>query len=179
LRPLQILYLNVITDVFPALALGLGEGNPDIMQRPPRKHSEAVLTRKHWSAIGGWSGLIAVCVLAALLLALHLLQYDTGRAVTISFLTLAFAKLWFVFNLREPGSSFLNNAIVRNVWVWLAIALCIGLLFLAVFLPGLSDVLKTVPPTGSGWLLLLGISLVPFIVGQTRRVVQAYRRSRE
>jgi len=177
LRPLQILYLNVITDVFPAIALGVGRGAPDIMQRPPRPHGEPVLTRGHWQAIAGWSSLLGGCVLAALVVALHGLGFSEQRAVTVSFLTLAFGKLWFVYNLRDPGSSPLRNDVVRNGWVAGAIVLCIALLLAAVKVPPLSAVLRTTEPGRAGWLLLLGVSLIPFLVGQVLREFQR-RRSR-
>jgi Ca2+-transporting ATPase len=172
LLPLQILYLNVVTDVFPALALGMGKGDPDVMMRDPRPRDESVLTRGHWSAVGGWAVLLAACVLAALVVAFYGLDFTPRHAVTISFLTLAFAKLWFVFNLRRPASSFFRNDIVRNPYVAGAIALCTALLLAAVYLPGISDLLKTENPTRPGWLLALGMSLVPFIFGQVLRIIQ-------
>jgi len=179
LLPLQILYLNVITDVFPALALGVGKGEPDVMQREPRPRHESVLTGGHWAAIGGWAFLLAACVLAALVIALYGLNFDQRRAVTVSFLTLAFGKLWFVYNLRSSGSSLLQNSVVRNPYVGGAIAFCTLLLLAAVYLPGISDLLQTANPTWRGWLLILAMSMVPFAVGQTLRIVQAGKRRDE
>jgi Ca2+-transporting ATPase len=175
LLPLQILYLNVITDVFPALALGMGEGEPDVMKRQPRPRRESVLTGGHWSAIGGWAALLAACVLASLAIAFYGLGFDHQHAVTISFLTLAFGKLWFVINLRRPGSALLNNDIVKNPYIAGSIVLCALLLLAAVYLPGLADVLKTENPTGPGWLVVLGMSLVPFVIGQVLRTIQRAR----
>jgi Ca2+-transporting ATPase len=175
LLPLQILYLNVVTDVFPALALGMGKGEPDVMRRKPRPRSEPVLTRAHWSAIGGWSVLVAVCVLGALIVASYLLGFEQKQAVTASFLTLAFGKLWFVFNLRNPGSRLLDNDIVRNPYIAGSIALCAALLIAAVYLPGLSAILKTQDPGLRGWLLVLGMSLIPFVLGQGLRLAQTLR----
>ncbi len=177
LLPLQILYLNVITDVFPALALGMGQGEPDIMQKKPRPRSESVLTGKHWSAIGGWSVLISGCVLGGLAVALYLLGFEQQRAVTVSFLTLAFGKLWFVYNLRTPGSRMFANDVVRNPYLAGSILLCIGFLLAAVYVPLLSGLLKTKDPGPQGWLLLLGMSLIPYLWGQTIRAVQFMRRS--
>ena len=177
LRPLQILFLNLVTDVFPALALGVGEGDPQAMERPPRSPKESLLTRGHWLAIGGWSALVAACVLAAISLATFGLELDTTTAVTISFLTLAFAKLWFVLNLRDPDTRPWNNDVIRNGWVWGATLLCIVLLLMAVYLPGLSTLLKTRPPGFSGWLCLLGMSLVPLVVGQV--VLTAWKPGRD
>ncbi|MDZ7757717.1 cation-transporting P-type ATPase [Rhodohalobacter sp.] len=172
LLPLQILYLNVITDVFPALALGMGKGEPGIMNQKPHQKNEPVLTKSHWLSIGGWSFIISVCVLAALALAIYRFGFDQEQAVTISFLTLAFGKLWFVFNLRSPGSRFLSNEIIENRYVAGAIFLCVVLLLAAVYLPGLSDVLGTQDPGQTGWFLLLGMSLVPFVIGQGIRAFQ-------
>jgi Ca2+-transporting ATPase len=166
LRPLQILFLNVVTDVFPALALGVGKGDPRVMDQPPRSPKEALLTRSHWLAIGGWSSLVAACVLVALSVAIQGMELDTMTAVTVSFLTLAFAKLWFVLNLREPDTRLWDNDVIRNGWVWGAILLCIVLLLSAVYLPGLCTLLQTKPPGFNGWLCVLGMSLVPLILGQ-------------
>jgi Ca2+-transporting ATPase len=175
LLPLQILYLNVVTDVFPALALGVGEGDPRVMERPPRDPQEAVLTRRHWLEIGAWAVGIAACVLGGLGVALIVFDFPQPRAVTVSFLTLAFGKLWFVFNLRDPGSRFLRNDVVRNTWVWAAIGLCIGLLLAAVYLPGLSNVLRTEALGGIGWGLVLALSVPPLIAGQIIRGRQSQR----
>jgi Ca2+-transporting ATPase len=173
LLPLQILYLNVITDVFPALALGMGEGEPDVMKREPRPRGESVLTVGHWSAIGGWALLLAASVLAGLVIAFYGLDFEYRHAVTISFLTLAFGKLWFVFNLRRPGSALFNNDIVKNPYIAGSIVLCALLLLAAVYLPGLSDVLKTENPTAPGWMVVFGLSLVPFVIGQVLRTIQS------
>ncbi len=173
LLPLQILYLNVITDVFPALALGMGKGEPGIMRKQPRPKDEAVLTVSHWLAIAGWSFVISTSVLIALALAVYQMGFDQNQAVTISFLTLAFGKLWFVYNLRGSGSRFFSNEITSNKYIAGSILLCIVLLLAAVYLPGLSDVLNTQDPGRSGWALLLGMSLIPFVIGQLIRAFQS------
>lgn len=165
LRPLQILFLNVGTDVFPALALGIGKGHADVMTSPPRDPDEAVLTRHHWLAIVGWSVVIAIIVLIALLTALLWLDFDESTSITVSFLTLGFAKLWFVFNLRDHDAKRFNNDIIRNRWLWAAIGLCVCLLLAAVYLPGLSDVLQTRQLNATGWGLVLLLSLAPALLG--------------
>ncbi|MFO8034545.1 MAG: cation-transporting P-type ATPase [Candidatus Bipolaricaulota bacterium] len=164
--PLQILFLNLVTDVFPALALAGGEGDPRVMKRPPRDPSEPILTRGHWLAVGGYGMVITTAVLGALSVARYGLNLPTEEAVTMSFLTLAFAQLWHVFNMRDVGTGPLANDIVRNPFVWAALALCSGLLVASVHMPGLSAVLKTEPLTLREWLWALAISLLPWLVGQ-------------
>lgn len=114
LRPLQILYLNVVTDVFPALALGVGRGRPEVMNNPPRDKDEPVVPRHHWTAIIAWSIVIAICVMAALMIAGYVIGYDVPSAVTVSFLTLALGKLWYVFNLRDHDAPRFDNDIVHT-----------------------------------------------------------------
>jgi Ca2+-transporting ATPase len=172
LRALQILYLNVVTDVFPALALGVSPGDEQVMCHSPRDPKEPVLTRRHWLTILGWGVGIAICVLGALGLAMQWLGLTEKAAVTLSFLTLAFAKLWFVFNLRDRTSTLWHNAVVRNPFIWGSIVLCIGLLLLAVYLPGLSALLDTEPPRLKGWALVGVLSLLPFLVGQVILTIQ-------
>ncbi|MFW6154764.1 MAG: cation-translocating P-type ATPase [Planctomycetota bacterium] len=166
LLPLQILYLNMLTDVFPALALGVGKGGEGVMHRPPRPHGESILTRRHWQAIGGWGVGIAACVLAVLTTGWLGLGLERRAAVTMSFLTLGFSKLWFVYNLREPTSDWWDNPILRNPWIWGATGLCVALLIAAVYLPGLSTLLKTRSPGLAGWGLILTFSALPVLVGQ-------------
>jgi len=174
--PLQILFLNLVTDVFPALALGVGEGEPRMMQRPPRDPREPILEPHHWYTIGGYGLLITLAVLGALAVALVLLEMERQRAVTISFLTLAFAQLWHVFDMRGSDSKVLRNEITRNRWVWGSLVLCIGLLLGALYIPGLSDVLEVTHPGRSGWLLVAGMSLMPMIVAQLVKIALRSRR---
>jgi len=164
--PLQILFLNLVTDVFPALALGLGEGSEDVVERPPRPGSEQILMREHWKAMAVWACLITVAVLGAFWLAIVGFGMDDSRAVTVSFLTLAFAQLWHVFNMRLRGSRVSRNAVVGNPWVWAALGICVSLLAAAVWLPPFARVLGVVSPGLDGWGLVLGMSLFPAVAGQ-------------
>jgi Ca2+-transporting ATPase len=173
--PLQILYLNMIGDVFPALALGVGKGDPSKMQHPPRDSKEPILTDRHWIVIGIYGLMIALPVLGSFFLAFTRLNMDKNQAITVAFLTLAFARLWHVFNMRDRGSTLLLNDVTRNPFIWGALGLCTGLLIAAVYLPGLSLVLSMVQPGLTGWLVIFGMSLIPLAVGQVLKL--SFRRS--
>jgi len=166
LLPLQILFLNIVTDVFPALALAAGEGNPGIMGQSPRSKNEPIMTGKHWMGVSGYGLLISIAVLGAFLIALKVLNMSEQEAVTISFLTLAFAQLWHVFNMRERGSGLTQNAMVKNPFVWGALVLCTFLLLLTIYVPLLSTVLKVANPGMIGMALVLGMSFLPLVFGQ-------------
>ena len=172
LLPLQILFLNAINDVFPALALGVGAGNPTLMQRPPRDSKESIITTKHWWAIALYGLLIAASVLGAFALALIPLNMGERKAVTISFLTLAFGRLWHVFNMRDRNSGLIRNEVTTNAYVWGALLICTGLLLSSVYVPGLSDALQTVNPGLNGWGLAIAMSFIPLIIGQIVKVIK-------
>lgn len=177
IRPLQILFLNLVTDVFPALALGVSKGDPAVMQRPPRDPKEPVLMKRHWLRIAGFSSLITLSVLGAYSLASGWLKMDDNRIVTVSFLTLAFAQLWHVFNMRDKGTHLFKNDVFQNRYVWIAIVLCIILLLGAVYVPPLAKILKIVNPGWIDWSLILGMSLIPWIVGQIYKSVTSQKES--
>jgi Ca2+-transporting ATPase len=170
LLPLQILYINIVNDTFPALALGVGEGSPNLMERPPRDPQEAIITRRHWIAIASYGIIIAAAILGAFALAFQWLGMTGDRAITVSFMTLGFSRLWHVFNVRDQRSGFFRNEITKNPYVWGSLVFCSALLLVAVYVPGLSDVLRTVDPGGRGWLLIIGMSLVPLVAGQLFQV---------
>ncbi len=177
--PLQILFLNFVTDVFPAFALGVGEGYTRVMACPPRPPAEPILTRRHWSSAIGYGLLITGAVLGAFALSFTWLELDPHGAVTVSFLTLAFAQLWHVLNMRDRGSGIIRNEVVRNPWVLWSWLLCTALLVSAVYLPGLSHALRVVDPGRRGWFLVMAMSLVPVGLGQTIQSVRtAFDRSR-
>ena len=126
LLPLQILFLNLVTDVFPAFALAMGEGEQDILERPPRDPKEAIVGRAQWLAIVLHALALTSATFGALALVHLWLGLEKQAAVTVTFLTLAFAQLWHVFNMRHPTSHLLYNEITRNSWIWAALALCAG-----------------------------------------------------
>ncbi len=165
LLPLQILFLNLVTDVFPALALGVGPGDRRIMQRPPRPADEPILTARHWWTVIGHGLTITIATLGAFALALLWLGYDQHAAVTVSFLTLAFAQLWHVFNMRDRAAGLVRNDVTRNPWVWGALALCLFLVAAALYLAPLDSVLQLTPPTAKGWTLVVLCSLLPLLLG--------------
>lgn len=173
LLPLQILFLNLVTDVFPALALGLGKGSPDVMKHGPRPPGEEIITARHWMAIGGYGLLITAAVIGSLAIAIHLLGLVGREAVSISFLTLALAQLWHVFNMGYPDTGFLRNDVTRNPFIWIALGICIILILSAVYIPLLAGVLKVAVPSKEGWMVIIGMSFFPLAAGRIfKRVIK-------
>ena len=165
--PLQILFLNLVTDIFPALALGVGEGSAAVMQRRPRPGEKPIISPANWAVIGRYGLLMTAAVLGAFWLAYRSPEFGEAKAVTVSFLTLSFTQLWHVFNMRGPGSGFFHNSITRNPFIWGALLLCTGLVMAAVYFPPLAAVLKLTDPGGRGWLIVAAMSLLPLFFEQT------------
>jgi P-type Ca2+ transporter type 2C len=166
LLPLQILFLNLVTDVFPALALGMGEGDERVMSSRPRDRNEPVITRGNWIGIAGFGTVITVSVLGALLISLHKLGFGNEKAVSVSFLTLAFAQIFHVFNMRSFRSGIYRNEVTRNGYVWGAVFLCALIILGAVYIKPVAAVLGVAEPGRDGWMLIALMSLLPLAAGQ-------------
>ena len=114
--------------------------------------------------------------MGAFAIAVEVFEMETERAVTVSFLTPSVPRLFHVFNMRDPKTGVFRNEVTQNPVVWGAVALC-GALLLAVYFPPLAELLSLVDPGTEGWLLVLGTSLVPLVVGQLYLVFVARRTS--
>jgi Ca2+-transporting ATPase len=171
LLPLQILWLNLVTDVFPALALAGEPAEAGMMQRPPpetrRQRPPATFVRS--IAIEG--ALLAGATLLAFTWALGQ-STDISRATTVAFLTLGLAQLFHVINSRFETGSALGPQLFTNRAVLGAIGLTVALQMAAVYLPIAQLVLKTVPPSLSEWGIVLIASLSPALVVEIYKVVR-------
>jgi P-type Ca2+ transporter type 2C len=142
LTPLQILYLNLITDVFPALAIAVSRGNKNIMKKPPRDPAEGLLTKQHWKAIIIYSALMALCVFGAFIYSRDYIGLDIQQCNNIVFISLALAQLWHVFNLPAAETSFFKNEITQNKYIWLALIACLILMAGSYFILPVRNVLS-------------------------------------
>ena len=175
LLPLQILFLNLVTDVFPAFALALGEGDKDILRRPPRHPKEPILGRGQWLVIALYGATLTIATFGALALARFGLKLDEQATVTVTFLTLAFSQLWHVFNMRHQRSGLIDNEVSRNPWMWAALALCAGTLLTAAYVPSLAYMLHMVAPEIKMWGTIFLMSTLPLLFGPLiRRFVRRY-----
>jgi len=176
--PLQILYLNLVTDVFPAFALAMGEGESGILKRPPRDPKEPILGRLQWVTLALHSLAMSAGTFVALGAARLWLDLDTRETVTLTFLTLAFAQLWQVFNMRHPRAGVVLNEITRNPWVWASLLLCTGLLAVPPYVAPIADVLHLASVTPPMWAVILGLSASPLLATQAATLFVLWRTPR-
>jgi len=174
---LQILWLNLITDIFPAFALALEPSAPDVMKRQPRDPQESLLTPRFVGLIV-WQGLLlaGVTLLAfGIGMQWHGTEGDGLRAATtMAFMTLALAQVFHAFDARSQRRSIFTSRLFTNGWLWAAVGVCIILQIAAVYVPLLQKVLQTVPPTMAEWGVILGCSLLPVLVVELVKVIQRF-----
>ncbi len=161
LLPMQILFLNMITDVFPALAIGMNKGEKQIMQKKPRKSSEPIISRQYWIAIIVYALCLTISVIGVEIYADFFLGLEQGIVNNITFYTLLLAQLWNVFNLPEKGVPFFKNQITQNKFIWYALVLCVGLVILSYVIPQIRQALSLVPLETSLLILVIAASFVP------------------
>lgn len=162
LLPLQILFINIVTDVFPALALGMGRENGTLMKRPPRTPGQPLLSRTDWQRVVFYACLMAASVLGVYGYARWQWGYTAAQGSTLTFYALSWVQLLHVFNLYSGAStSLFTNEITRNRYVWLALLLCLGILLFTYFVPVLHQVLAIQPLEGRALALIAGSGLLP------------------
>ena len=175
LLPLQILFLNMVTDVFPALALGLGKGDKTVMDRPPRDPKNLIVSNKDWVAIGLYSFCITLAVIAAVVYGKEFLLVDNKTANNIAFVTLAFAQLFHVFNMASAHSKLLMNEITKNKFIWLAIMICAGLMIMVFAVPQMRLVLGLNKLGRDMWMVAIVASLIPLLLVQLYKIIFSRR----
>ena len=146
-----------------------------MLDRPPRRPREPIISAGLWRMMAGYGLAIAASTLLALVAAKHWLGLDTAATTTVSFLTIALAQLWHVFNMRGRRSAVLRNAVTRNRLVWYALALCLGLIVAALTVPPLATALQIEAIGVQGWALAVGCSVLPLMAGQVWLGIPARR----
>ena len=171
LLPLQLLFLNMVTDVFPALALGVGKGDKTIMDNPPRNPAKNIVTNKNWIAIALYSAAITASVIIAVFYCRAYISDDDKVANNMAFITLTFAQLFHVFNMSSPHSKLLVNEVTTNKFIWLAILICTGLLMLVYAVPQIRLALSLVVLPGRAWLIAIVAALLPLALVQFYKII--------
>lgn len=174
----HILWINLVTDGAPALALGVDPTAEDIMKLPPRKRAEGVITRQMWLGIFFVGSIMAVGTLLVLDACLpHGLIEGSGDlpyAQTMAFTTLMAFQIFNVFNARSDERSAFDG-IFHNRWLWGAILLSLALHVAAINLPFMRRAFSTVPLSPSDWMICFAVASS---VLWLREISKTIRRSR-
>lgn len=163
LVPVQILWVNLVTDGLPAMALGLDPPDKDVMKQQPRNQKEGVFSRGLGSKILTRGVLIGVVSLFAFVLAYDPLTENLTYARTIAFTTLVLAQLIHVFDCRSEKGIFARNPF-SNLYLIAAVVSSIILLLLAIYMKALQPIFHTTSLAGQDWLFIIVLSIIPSIV---------------
>jgi len=161
LLPIQILWINLITDGLPALALGVDPIDPNIMKRPPRPSGQSVITTQTALLILTQGAFIALCSLAAFAFVLFVEDEGVERARTAAFVVLACSQLFHSLNCRSQTESLLRIGILTNAKLLVAAAMSFLLQMAVVYLPLFQLIFKTVPLQVADWFMVVVVSSLP------------------
>lgn len=170
LIPLQILFINLITDVLPALALGVSKGSPFVMKHSPRNPAEPLLKTKQWYAVWIYAAIISVCTLGAVFFSHFVLHtgehFDPKLCNNILFFTLIVCQLFHVFNMASVKTSFTKSEVFLNKYVWYAL-ISSGLIVMSVFfIPPAREALNVQFLKVEDWSVVILSALISLLVIQ-------------
>ena len=197
LTAIQLLWLNLITDGAPALALAMEKGDPDIMDHKPRRKHEPIVNFSMGLGIGIQTIAQTGAVLTAFAIGLlwhletgailagnpisYLLRHDwrgvdVQTAETMAFATLSLCELFRAYTVRAERASIFKIGVFSNKYMQYAVGLSLTLLLLVTSVPFLQPVFNTHFPSLSEWLVILGLAMIPAL---TEEITKTYLRWRD
>jgi Ca2+-transporting ATPase len=169
LKPIQLLWLNLLTDAFPALALGMEKKEPNIMNRPPRKPDEPIMdTRMKWQ-IAIQSTFMTVSVLGVFIYAL---KFTNGveAARTYAFATLIFSELLRAYTSRSETYSVFSIGFFANKFMVGGTVISFLLLLIVLYVPYLREVFDTTFLSFYDWDIIVAFGLIPFVAAEVSKI---------
>ncbi len=168
LQAIQILWLNLITDGAPALALGTEKGDPDIMQHKPRPVDEPIINKRMRIGVLIQSIFITAATLGAYFIGL---SHNEAFAQTMAFITLSVSELLRAFTARSENYPVTKIGIFGNKYMNYAVSASLVLILLVLYIPALNIVFKTVPLSWQEWIRILPLILVPSVAAEITKLV--------
>ena len=175
LTAIQLLWLNLLTDGAPALALGLEKGDPDIMEQPPRPPDEPVINRPMRRGIGVQTVAITAATLGAFLLGKRWFPDSLAAAQTMSFVTLSTSELLRAYTARSERYSVFRIGVWSNQYMQMSVAASIALLLAVIYIPFLDPIFNTAFMGLREWLVMAPLILLPATAAEITKLLERQR----
>jgi P-type Ca2+ transporter type 2C len=173
LLPIQILWMNLVTDGFPALALAVDPKSPDLMKQPPRRPEARLLDGGTLLAIGAEGVMLSAISLGAFAYSLYGLHQEVEQARAVAFTVMVVAQLVHAFNCRSERWSLFQVGLWTNRPLLLAFTLSLGTQVVVLTVPAVSTIFKVVPLPIEDWALMGAMGLSPLVIME---LVKIFRR---
>ena len=170
LRPMHLLWINLITDTFPALALGMEQGEDDLMRRAPRDSKEGIFAHGMGADIFLHGFYIAIITLLSYFLG-HYIEtgvwdwsIESADGMTMAFLTMSMMEIFHAFNVRLQRKSIFSTG-RQNVWLWGAMAISLLLTAAVIYIPFLKNAFEFEAISAAEYAIAmaLALSVIPFV----------------
>jgi Ca2+-transporting ATPase len=168
LVPTQLLFVNLLTDAFPAFSLGMEGKEPGTMDKPPRDPAEAIINKTMRKTVAYKCIFLSAGVLSCFVWGLHF--YDEATAVTLAFFTLVASELFVVYAARTERFVGLRKELFENSFLNRSILISFAILFATVYVPVLNPVFHTVPLSATQLAVALGFSMIPIIGAESSKL---------
>ena len=173
LKAIQLLWLNLITDGAPALALGTEKGDPDIMSRRPRPPQEPIINQS--MQVGVVVQTIAITAVTLAAYALGLSHTEPQYAETMAFLTLSTSELLRAFTARSERYPLLKIGVFGNKYMNYAVLASLLMLLMVVYVPFFNPIFDTLPLGWAEWSKILPLVIFPSLAAEVTKWVQSRR----
>ncbi|MCI1967544.1 calcium-translocating P-type ATPase, PMCA-type [Clostridium luticellarii] len=171
LRPIHLLWVNLITDSLPALALGVDPDDPDIMKEKPRDAKKGLFSGRIGVFLIGNGILIGIITLSAFYIGNLVYSNSLMHAQTMAFVVLSVSQLFYTLSMRHSEKSIFEIGVFTNKYLIGAIILGIILQNIVITVPFLASVFKVFRLTIQDWLFVLLLSIIPLIVNEIGKVI--------
>ena len=179
LLPLQLLWINLVTDGLPALALGVDPSEPGVMDRPPRDARESILSARRQLQVV-WQGLVMTVSVLVLYywVAPGIPGTSADQARTMLFSALVLTQLLHAFDFRRAEATVWHPSSLANRWLVLSLGGSMALQAAIIYVPALSQVFKTAPLSGVQWVAVMGAAALSVVVIDATKLITARRAAR-
>jgi Ca2+-transporting ATPase len=175
LKPVHILWINLITDTLPAIALGMEDAEKDVMQRPPRQRKESIFADGLGFGIAFQGFVIAALTVLSYFVGLRMETGSWGLAesptgMTMAFLTLSMVEIFHSFNMRSRSSS-LFSIRKQNKWLWGTLAFSLLITAAVIFVPFLNRAFSFTPITLTEYVTAMGLALIIILIVEIEKAI--------